>query len=148
MPLEDLRHIAATQQGFLTTSQAAEQGVSRRALVGLADRGSLRRIGYGLYRLSHWPIGPLDDLHALQTQAPYATFSHETALNLLGLSDANPDSLHLTIPETARLGPRPGVRLHRSRHHAAEDRAHRDGLWVSTPARALIDAARDGADPA
>lgn len=147
MPIESVRAIAGMQQGFFTTAQAAEQGVSRRALAGMARRGSLQGIGYGLYRLDHWPIGPLDDLHALQTRAPFGTFSHETALNLLGLSDLNPDTLHFTIPETARLAPRPGIRLHRSRHRAAEDRVLRDGLWVSTPVRALLDSARSGADP-
>ncbi len=88
--------------------------------------------------------GEPDEVAAL---APFGTFSHETALALLGLSDIIPATVHLTIPETSRLRARPGVTLHRSRHGATADRVFRDGLWVSTARRALLDAARAGADP-
>jgi predicted transcriptional regulator of viral defense system len=111
------------------------------------QRGHIDRIERGLYRLSHWPAGPDDQLHALQAIAPFGTFSHETALDLLGLSDLIPRAIHFTIPESSRLGARPGIRFHRSRHNAGRDRSLRDGLWVSTARRALIDSARSGSDP-
>jgi predicted transcriptional regulator of viral defense system len=79
--------------------------------------------------------------------APGGTFSHETALSLLGLSDIIPTAIHFTIPESSRLGRRAGIRLHRSRHRANQDRTLRDGLWVNTARRALLDSARIGADP-
>lgn len=66
---------------------------------------------------------------------------------MLGLTDIIPSTIHFTIPETSRLRPRSAVTLHRSRHGAMTDRALRDGLWVSTARRALLDAAREGADP-
>ena len=147
MSWEDLLQTAAAQHGYFTTAQAAEHGISRRALTWRAQHGSAERAAHGLYRLPHWPAGPDDELHALQALAPSGTFSHDTALTLLGLSDIIPSAVHLTIPETSRLRPRPGVTLHRSRHGAPTDRALRDGLWVSTPRRALLDAAREGADP-
>ena len=146
MSWEDLLATAAAQHGYFTTEQAAEQGISRRALTWRAQNGSTERIAHGLYRLPHWPIGADDELYALQTLAPFGTFSHDTALTLLGLTDIIPSTIHFTIPETSRLRPRPGVTLHRSRHAATSDRALRDGLWVSTARRALLDAAR-GADP-
>ena len=58
-----------------------------------------------------------------------------------------PAAIQLTIPESSRLGPRAGIRLHRSRHHADQDRTLRDGLWISTARRALLDSARIGSDP-
>jgi len=100
-----------------------------------------------MYRLPHWPAEPNDELYALQALAPFGTFSHETALSLLGLSDIIPTAIHFTIPESSRLGPRAGIRLHRSRHHADHDRTLRDGLWISTARRALLDSARIGSDP-
>lgn len=147
MSWNGLLTLAANQHGYFTTAQAAQQGVSRRALAGRAAQGSVDRAGYGLHRLAHWPIEPADELHALQTLAPFGTFSHETALSLLGLSDIIPSVIHFTIPESSRLGPRPGVRLHRSRRAADRDRTFRDGLWVSRAHRALLDSERIGADP-
>lgn len=147
MSWEDLLATAGAQRGHFTTAQAADHGISRRALTWRAEHGSAERIEYGLYRLPHWPIDPNDDFYALRARAPFGTFSHETALSLLGLSDIIPAVIHFTIPETSRLRSRPGVTLHRSRHGAMSDRALRDGLWVSTARRALLDAAREGADP-
>ncbi len=147
MSWEDLLATAAAQHGFFTTEQAADHGLSRRALTWRAQHGSALRIAHGLYRLPHWPSSADDELYALQALAPFGTFSHDTALTLLGLTDIIPSTIHFTIPETSRLRRRPGVTLHRSRHHATHDRALRDGLWVSTARRALLDAAREGADP-
>jgi len=147
MSWDDLLTAAATQHGFFTTEQAAEHGLSRRALTWRAQHGSAERIAHGLYRLPHWPNGADDEFYALQSLAPFGTFSHDTALTLLGLTDIIPTTIHFTIPETSRLRPRPGVTLHRSRHGATTDRNLRGGLWVSTARRALLDAARGGADP-
>jgi predicted transcriptional regulator of viral defense system len=147
MSWDELLATAAAQHGYFTTAQAAEHGISRRALTWRTQHGSAERAGHGLYRLPHWPIDVDDDLYAHQAQAPFGTFSHETALSLLGLSDVIPLTIHFTIPETSRLRPRPGVTLHRSRHGASTDRTLRDGLWVSTARRALLDAARNGVDP-
>jgi predicted transcriptional regulator of viral defense system len=147
MSWEALLGIAGSQHGYFTARQAAELGISRRALAWRAARAFIERPGYGLYRLAHWPIEANADLHALQARAPFGTFSHETALTLLGLSDIIPRAIHFTIPESSRLGTRPGVQLHRSRHLADRDRILRDGLWVSVAARALLDSARIGSDP-
>lgn len=147
MSWDDLLSTAAAQHGYFTTAQAAEHGISRRALTWRTQHGSAERIGHGLYRLPHWPIDAADEMHGLQALAPFGTFSHQTALTLLRLSDIIPSTIHFTIPETSRLRPRPGVTLHRSRHGATIDRTLRDGLWVSSARRALLDAAREGADP-
>ena len=74
-------------------------------------------------------------------------FSHDTALSILGLGDLIPSSVHLTIPESSRPGPRVGLGLRRSRSAAMTDRHLRDGLWVSTAVRALLDTAGAGGDP-
>lgn len=147
MPWENPLATAAAHRGYFTSAQAAEHGISRRALTWRAEHRSAERTEYGLYRLPHWPIDPNDDLYALQARAPFGTFSHETALSLLGLSDIIPAVIHFTIPEASRLRSRPGIRLHRSRHQAGTDRILRAGLWVRTARRALLESARIGADP-
>lgn len=147
MSWQDLLARAAEGHGYFTTEDAAREGISWRALTGRHKGGQIERLERGLYRLAHWPAGPNDELYALQALAPFGTFSHETALNLLGLSDIIPSTIHFTIPESSRLGPRPGIRLHRSRHKADRDRLLRDGLWMSTARRAILDSARIGSDP-
>lgn len=147
MSWQNLLERAAESHGYFTTADAAEEGISWRALTGRLKGGHIDRLERGLYRLPHWPADPNDELYALQALAPFGTFSHETALNLLGLSDIIPSTIHFTIPESSRLGSRPGIRLHRSRHSADRDRALRDGLWISTARRALLDSARIGSDP-
>ena len=138
---------AGERRGYFTTAEAEEHGLSRRALVHRAHRGELEHVGYGLWRLAAWPARPDDDLYAIQARAPFGMFSHDTALSILGLGDLVPSSIHLTIPESSRLGRRAGLRLHRSRSAAMSDRHLRDGLWVSTPVRALLDTAGAGGDP-
>lgn len=147
MSAVELFRIAGEQHGYFTTAQAESNGLSRRALSQRARKGELEHEGYGLWRLAHWPADPRDDLHALAVRAPFGTFSHETALALLGVGDIIPSEIHLTIPESSRLSSRPGLRLHRSRTGAERERILRDGLWVSTATRALLDSAASGHDP-
>ena len=102
MSWEELLSAAAAQHGYFTTAQAAEHGLSRRALTWRAQHGSAERRGHGLYRLPHWPADAADELYALRALAPFGTFSHDTALTPLGLTDIIPSTIHFTIPETRR----------------------------------------------
>ena len=143
----DLLRVAGEQHGYFSTAQAEEHGLSRRALLHRAHIGEFEHLHYGLWRLAHWPLDPKDDLYALAVRAPSGTFSHETALSLLGLGDIIPSEIHITVPETSGLKPRPGLRIHRSRTGAARERTLRDGLWISTATRALLDTAAARHDP-
>ena len=67
-------------------------------------------MGHGLSRLPHWTADPADELYALQAIAPFGTFSHQTALTLLGPTDIIPSTIHFTIPETSRLRSRQASR--------------------------------------
>jgi predicted transcriptional regulator of viral defense system len=66
--------------------------------------------------------------------------SHETALSVYEISDANPAQVHLTVPvRFGRLAG--GIRL----HHAdltREDVDQRDGYRVTAPLRTLLDVAQ------
>ena len=81
----------------------------------------------------------------MQAIAPGATFSHETALQLYGLSDVLPTTIHLTVAPESGLKPRPGVTIHRSRMES-DDRILRDDLWLTSLRRTLADCARIGTD--
>lgn len=146
MSEKDLLEIAGAQRGYFTAAQAAAAGISRRALFGRAQRGLIGRIAHGLYRLSGYPSGARDEFHALQTSAPTATFSHETALELYGLSDVLPRTIHVTVPSASGLKPRPGTTIHRS-DLASGERILHDDLWITDLSRTFRDGARWGTDP-
>lgn len=136
---------AGLQHGYFTTAQAETLGVTRRALIGWLQRGLVERSSHGVYRLTHYLESPLDQLYALQAAAPMATFSHETALELYGLSDVLPRTIHMTVPPESGLKPRRGVTVHRSRIESP-DRVLREDLWMTSLARTLLDCARSGSD--
>lgn len=78
-----------------------------------------------------------------------AVVSHESALDILWLSDVVPDAVHLTVPRSKRNLPSlPGVRiLTTSRPPRGQDLLTRDGMVVTLPTRSILDAAEAGTAP-
>ncbi len=78
-----------------------------------------------------------------------AVVSHESALVLHGLSDVLPDTVHLLIAREHRgIRPPAGVTLHTATTAIpGSDIATRHGIRVTTPSRAIIDAASAGTAP-
>jgi predicted transcriptional regulator of viral defense system len=100
-----LWEIAATQHGFVTAQQAVGLGVGKGALQMLVHRGTLTRAAFGVYRFPQYPVGQYDGhmLAVLWTRAPEACLSHETALDAYGISDTNPNRIHVTVGKRRRL---------------------------------------------
>lgn len=146
MTRQELLKIAGLQQGYFRTQQALAAGWTRRELSWARATGRIENIRYGLYRFAHFPLTPLDELHEIQTLAPAGTFSHETALQLYGLSDLLPRTTHFTVPRGSGFKPRPGIAIHHLPITPGE-RVLRDGLWLTSLTRTLLDAARAGTDP-
>ena len=71
---------------------------------------------------------------------PQAVVSHETALALHDLGDANPARIHLTVPPGFRRQMPPEVILHRT-ILSRDDWEEWDGFRVTTPLRTLLDIA-------
>jgi len=91
-----------------------------------------------------------EELLAAQLRlAPEACVSHESALELLGLSDIVPDLIHLSVPRARRkLSRRSGVALHTTtRPLDGSDVVARDGMRLTGPARTIADVARLGWRP-
>lgn len=144
MPLDrqDLRRrlaaVAATQSGYFTAAQARSVGYSYQAQKFHADRGNWLRVERGLFRLPEWPTGAYDDLvrWSLWSRGK-AVVSHETALAVHDLGEANPSSVHLTVPPNFR--PRAaGVSVHKALVDE-EDAEEHEGFKVTRPLRTLLD---------
>lgn len=141
-PRQDLRQqvnaLAFTQAGYFSAAQAVAIGYSYQAQKYHVDHGNWVRVDRGLFRLPRWP-SVSDDAYARWTvwSSGRGVVSHESALSAHDLSDANPATVHLTVPPGFRAE-RDGVLL----SHAplpdgdVEDR----GAWrVTSPERTLVD---------
>ena len=77
--------------GLITSARASELGISNMALVLLAQRGRLIRIGRGLYRLAHWLPTEFDGYaQAVMSVGEEAYLYGESVIALLNLAPTNP----------------------------------------------------------
>ena len=80
---------------FLRVADAEKMGISRAVLSQMAKRGELQRVAQGVYaRVDAVP----DELALIGMRSDNIVFSHETALNLQGLSNRIPAMPSITIP--------------------------------------------------
>lgn len=144
-----LFEVAEAQQGYFTSKQAASVGYLLGSQAHHVKSGNWVRVERGIYRLTHFPQSPEEQLviYSLwsrnRTGQPEGVYSHQTALSIHELSDVNPAKLHLTVPVTFRRTARvPRVLvLHRAMLHQ-NDVDQRHGFAVTRPLRAIVDLAR------
>lgn len=127
------------------------RGFSKALLAHHAKSGRFLRVQQGLYRLREYPSSPREDVIAawLATGREVTVVSHDSALDILGLSDVVPEVVHLTVPRERRYrSGSPGVAIHTTtRRLGKSDVVVRDGIRVTEPARSIVDAAEAGTAP-
>jgi predicted transcriptional regulator of viral defense system len=144
--MDELFALAEEHDGLLTSKEARAAGIQDSVLVRLAQRGRLERMTRGVYRIAHYPTDRLAQyreavLWAKASQGPeHIALSHETALLLYGISDANPSRVNLTVPTSARLRRKSPewVSIHRA-NLPLQDIGEHEGLPVTTVSRSIID---------
>lgn len=143
--------VAATQGGYFTATQAGSCGYSPALLSHHARGGRFLRVRRGLYRLREYPSSPREEVMAawLAAGSDRAVVSHESALDLLDLSDVIPNAIHLTVPRSRRgLVTPPGVLLHtKVRPPRRDETTEREGIRLTGPLRTILDAAEWGSAP-
>jgi predicted transcriptional regulator of viral defense system len=146
-----LFEIASEQGGYFTAEQARACGYSWALLSHHVKSGRFIRIRRGLYRYREYPSSPREDVLAawLALGKERAVVSHDSALDLLDLSDVIPDAAHLTVPRSRRnLSTLPGVKIHTTvRPLRPSDLTYRDGMVVTSATRTILDAAEAGTAP-
>lgn len=109
------------------------------------------RIRHGLYRLTEYPTSRREEIIVawLSVGAKNAVISHESALDMLELSDIIPNSIHITVPRSERWRRKaPGTTLHTAaRPPEVNEIVVREGVPVTAPTRSIIDAAVGGVGP-
>lgn len=141
-----LTALAGTQAGYFTARQALAMGYAYPEQHYHVLHGNWERVARGIFRLRDYPLPEREDLIVLSLMShnrsgqPQAVVSHETALALHELGDANPARIHLTVPTGFRRQLPPEAILHRGLLRPG-DWEEREGYRVTTPLRTLLDIA-------
>jgi predicted transcriptional regulator of viral defense system len=144
--------LAESQAGYFTAGQALAAGMDRSTL-GYHARpgGRYERVRRGLFRLRHFPSSQYEHVVAawLSLRETPAVVSHESALELYGLSDVIPSAVHISLPRAKRgQRPRPGVRFHTlERAPSPSERRLIMGMPVTSPERTIVDSLQAGTQP-
>jgi predicted transcriptional regulator of viral defense system len=141
-----LIQIAADQGGYFTAQQALAAGYTYQEQRHHVTHGNWVREGRAVYRLPEYPIPSRSDLIVLtllshnRAGEPQAIVSHETALAIHEISDANPARIHLTVPPGFKKSLSANVVIYRNTLNE-RDWEQREGYRVTTPLRTILDIA-------
>lgn len=109
---DTLFDLAAEHSGFFTIAEAQDQGLSRPQLTAQCKSGILERRSRGVYRFRNYPRVAREQFieavlwprtHQRRADVLDIVVSHQSALDVLGISDANPAQIHITVPKTMRI---------------------------------------------
>ena len=88
-------NIIEKKHGYLITSEAVEQGVSKPTISKYIKTHNMEKVAHGIYILDNiWP----DELFVLQTRNSAIIYSGETALYLHKLIDREYSHLYFSVP--------------------------------------------------
>jgi predicted transcriptional regulator of viral defense system len=149
---ESLYRLAEQQGGYFSAAQATAHGFSHALLAHHArPDGRFERVRRGLYRIRLFPSNPHEEIVAAWIAAgpDVAAVSHDSALELYGLSDVIPSAVHLTVSRDKRWYRLPrGVRLHTTTQPLEPSEVRKwKGVRVTSPERTLADVAEASLDP-
>ena len=143
--------IAATardQHGVVGRQQLADLGLTQRQIAGAVNAGVLRKVGPRAYsaltqhtsRRGRMWGAQLSLQSAPRTGSPGFGLGFATAAEAFGWKTAPNTTIHLVM-DRRLLRSGPGIRAHLTTHLPAADLVLRDGLWLTSPARTLLDLA-------
>jgi predicted transcriptional regulator of viral defense system len=142
----NLFEIAEAQSGYFTTKQAKASGFAEKTHTYHVQAGNWVREHRGIYRLVNFPSTVRPDLMLWylwsrgRNDIPQGVYSHETALSLHELSDANPSKLHMTVPISFRRNSEiPSVLVLHRANVPTEDTQEMFGVRCTTPLRTITD---------
>jgi predicted transcriptional regulator of viral defense system len=143
--------LAEENDGLVTADDARQAGFTDSVLTRLVQRGRIERTSRGVYRVPYLTPGRCAQyreavLWARANRGPaQVAISHTTALAAYEISDANPHSIHITVPRAARLRrqkPR-GIVVHHE-DLMTEDITIHEGMPITTIAKTVADLLKSG----
>ena len=134
-----LVQLSRAQNGAVSGHQLRAAGLTRDAIRARVVRGRLVLVFPGAYAAGDPQLMPLvRPAAALLSLGANAVLSHRSAAAVLGLAEADPDTIDVTVVGR-NPRPRPGIRVHRVKHLHPKDATTRENLRLTSPARTMID---------
>ena len=138
--MEEVTALLARQGGIARQRDVRRAGMSRRCLRRLLREGRLRALTPHLVTNVAAPAA--DEQLRAAAIGLAATISHEDAALMWGIELATtPDRRHVTVGRNRSGLQHPHTKVHRV-DLSIDDRAQRDGVWVTVALRTLIDLCR------
>ncbi len=134
-----IARLAARQRTIVSHDQLIEHGCGRRVIAHWVSRGRLTPVFHGVYSVVRGALPPLAREHAALLVCGESTFlSHRSAAYVWGMRKTPPSSVEVSV---VRKGcrTRDGLVVHRIQAIDRRDLVRENGLWVSSPARAVLE---------
>jgi very-short-patch-repair endonuclease len=134
--------LAAEQYGAVSALDLLELGLTRTAIAVRVRCGRLHRVHRGVYAVGHDALS-LDGRFMAATLAcgPRSWLGYRSGSAHWGFMAWDDDYLIEVVVEGCAGRRRPGLRIHRTRRLDPRDVMRHRGIWVTTPARTLLDLA-------
>jgi len=133
--------IAAGQKTLVTTDQLLACGLNDDAVTYRLATGRLHVVFRGVYSIGCGQLPPLAlELAALLACGERTFVSHRSAAFVWGLLYAPPAQVEVSVVGRCCKS-RAGLHVHRINAIAGGDVKRHEGLWVSSPARAVVELA-------
>ena len=92
-----LDELLLNNNGYLICDNVINLGISKTYLLEYVRKNNLKRVAHGVYLSNEfWK----DDLYILSLKNERAIISHETALQIHGLTERESNSIHVSVPYT------------------------------------------------
>lgn len=136
--------IAGGQRTLVTPAQLASCGLSEDAVEYRLKAGRLHVVFRGVYSIGCGALPPLAlELAALLASGERSFISHRSAAFVWGMRKTPPAKVELSVVGRC-CGSRNGMRVHRIRSIDRQDVSRKQGLWVSSSARVVLEIAAVG----
>jgi len=133
--------IAARQKTLVTTAQLAQCGLGKDAVAYRVHSNRLHPVFHGVYSVGCGELPPLArELAALLACGKGSLISHHSAAFVWGLRTAPPTEVEVSVVGRC-CASRKGIRVHRIQKIHRHELSRHEGLWVSSPARAILEVA-------
>jgi hypothetical protein len=110
-----MRATIKAQAGVVSRQQLLRDGTNRMTIVSRVKRGQWRQVHQGIYTTFGGELTRQAELWAAVLYAGRgAIISHETAAEILGITDRRTASVDVTVPAPRRVVAPPGVTVHSS----------------------------------
>jgi hypothetical protein len=135
--------LAAEQHGVVSATQLLRLGLPRTAIQVRVRNGRLHLVHRGVYAVGHEALS-LDGRFVAATLAcgPRSWLGYRAGAGHWEIMEWDDDAYVIEVVVEGSAGRRrPGLRIHRTRRMDRRDVIRHRGIWVTTPARTLLDLA-------